>query len=238
MIEITNSAIPRTESSRMLTGRGRFIHTVILPRMLQVAFMRSPVAHGRFSRIDTSGVSSMPGVEAVLTAKEIGALIVEAPVTKLDTIPHHISPVQLPLADGLVRFQGEPVAMVVAQTVDQAEDAVSALSVNYDQLPISLDNTPASKVEIGVDFLNSSEQVSLEASFFLCSASRCDARAPWHCCIVRSVRGPPRIMDISSITSVGANAFREIAWYAGKSDPCSHNRCWRGFWRKTARLCG
>ena len=55
--------------------------------------------------------------------------------------------------------------MVVAQTVDQAEDAVSALSVNYDQLPISLDNTPASKVEIGVDFLNSSEQVSLEASF-------------------------------------------------------------------------
>ena len=133
--------------------------------MLKAAFMRSPIAHGRFYGIDTSGVSGMPGVEAVLTAEDIGALIADVPVTKLDTIPNHISPVQLPLADGLVRFQGEPVAMVVAQTVDQAEDAVSALSVNYDQLPISLDNTPASKVEIGVDFLNSSKQVSLEASF-------------------------------------------------------------------------
>ena len=124
MSEITSSTIHRAESSRLLTGRGRFIHTIILPRMLQVAFIRSPVAHGRFSRIDTSGVSSMPGVEAVLTAKDIGALIADVPVTKLDTIPHHTSPVQLPLADGLVRFQGEPVAMVVAQTVNQAEDAV------------------------------------------------------------------------------------------------------------------
>ena len=88
MIEITNSAIPRTESSRMLTGRGRFIHTVILPRMLQVAFMRSPVAHGRFSRIDTSGVSSMPGVEAVLTAKEIGAWCRNTGY-QARTIPHH-----------------------------------------------------------------------------------------------------------------------------------------------------
>ena len=50
MSEIKNSTIPRTESSRLLTGRGRFIHTIILPRMLQVAFKRSPVAHGRFSR--------------------------------------------------------------------------------------------------------------------------------------------------------------------------------------------
>ena len=133
MDESTNPAIPRTESSRLVTGRGRFIHTISLPRMLKAAFMRSPVAHGRFYGIDTSGVSGMPGVEAVLTAEDIGALIADVPVTKLDTIPHHISPVQMPLADGLVRFQGEPVAMVVAQTVDQAEDAVSALSVNFEQ---------------------------------------------------------------------------------------------------------
>ena len=165
MNESTNTAIPRTESSRLVTGRGRFIHTIILPRMLQVAFIRSPVAHGRFYKIDTSGVSRMPGVEAVLTAEDIGALIADVPVTKIDTMPHHISPPQLPLADGLVRFQGEPVALVVAQTVDQAEDAVSALSVNYDQLPISVENTPASKVEIGADFPNPGEHVSLEASF-------------------------------------------------------------------------
>ncbi len=165
MNESTNVTLPRTESSRLLTGRGRFIHTIGLPRMLHLAFVRSSVAHGRFHRIDTSGAVGMPGVEAVLTAEDVGTLIADVPVTKLDIMPDHVSPAQFPLADGLVRFQGEPVALVAAQTVDQAEDAVSALSVTYDELVVSEDDNPASTVEIGTEFSNFGDNFSLEASF-------------------------------------------------------------------------
>ena len=104
--------------------------------------MHSPVAHGRFSRIDTSGVSSMPGVEAVLTAKEIGALIAEIPVTKLDTNPHHISRSNCHSLTVWCGFGGNPWQWLWRKQSIKPEDAVSALSVNYDQLPISLDNYP------------------------------------------------------------------------------------------------
>ena len=165
MNEDTLTAIPRSESGRLVTGRGRFIHTINLPRMLHVAFVRSPIAHGRIQRIDTSCAAEMPGVEAVLTAGDVRTVIADVPITRLDIMPDHVSPEQPPLADGHVRFQGEPVALVAAQTLDQAEDAVSLISMKYDELTVSGNIIPASTVEIGSEFRNSADYVALEASF-------------------------------------------------------------------------
>ena len=159
------STIPRMESRRLVVGRGNFIHTVSLTRMLHLAFLRSPIAHGNFKGIDTSEASGMPGVELVLTAEDLYPVMVDIPVTKLDTMPGHVSPAQLPLADGLVRFQGEPVALVVAETLYQAEDAVSSISVPFEELTITRDDDTANVVEVGEDFSDSGDRVKLAASF-------------------------------------------------------------------------
>jgi len=162
--QLTN-AIPRTESNRLVTGRGRFIHTVTLPRMLHLAFLRSPMAHARFEPIDGADVSGMPGVEAVFTAESVREFLADTPITKLDIMPGHVSPAQPPLAEGIVRFQGEPVATVAAETLYQAEDAAAALAVSYSDLPATNDGDPASSMEVGRGFKSSEEQVSIEASF-------------------------------------------------------------------------
>jgi len=107
----------------------------------------------------------MPGVEAVLTAEEVAPLISETPVTKLDIMPGHVSPAQPPLADGLVRFQGEPLAVVAAETLYQAEDAAAAISVSYTEFPVSDQGDPASAVEIGKGVPAADGQITLEASF-------------------------------------------------------------------------
>ena len=62
--------VPRTESARLLTGRGRFIHAVSLPRMLHLAFLRSPVAHANNGLMDTAAAAGLPGGEASYTATD------------------------------------------------------------------------------------------------------------------------------------------------------------------------
>jgi len=165
--------VPRTESARLLTGRGRFIHAVSLPRMLHLAFLRSPVAHANIGLIDTAAAAGLPGVEAIYTASDFASILAEIPQTKLDTMPGHVSPPQPPLAAEVVRFQGEPVVVVAADTLLRAEDAVATIHVEYNPLPavsgISTDRVDgdgiASVVEIGSGVEETDGIVRLEAEF-------------------------------------------------------------------------
>ncbi|MPS68606.1 MAG: xanthine dehydrogenase family protein molybdopterin-binding subunit [Novosphingobium sp.] len=122
--------VPRKEDARLLTGRGQFTDDVVLPGMLHVAFVRSPVARGRLVSIDGAAAVQMPGVHAVLTAADLAL----RPITMMSFFFTPSEVPVAPLADTLVQYVGEPVAMVMAETRAQAEDAASLVEVEIEEL--------------------------------------------------------------------------------------------------------
>jgi carbon-monoxide dehydrogenase large subunit len=121
-------SIKRKEDGRFLRGKGSYLDDFVLPDMLHMAILRSPHAHARIKSIDTSGASGMPGVIAVVT----GELMAQH---KLAWMPTLSGDTQAVLATDKVRFQGQEVAAVVAETKYQAEDARDAILVDYEILP-------------------------------------------------------------------------------------------------------
>ncbi|MBS0560521.1 MAG: xanthine dehydrogenase family protein molybdopterin-binding subunit [Proteobacteria bacterium] len=131
--------VKRIEDAGLLAGKGRFTDDVSLPGQVHLAFLRSPVAHARIVSIDTSAASAMPGVVGVLTGADLVADGVKplpvAPVFKrLDGSPG-ATPLRRALAHEAVRFVGEAVVAVFAETLDQARDAAEAVLVDYEELP-------------------------------------------------------------------------------------------------------
>src|SRR6266540_3119631 len=129
----------RKEDARLITGRTRFTDNITLPGMLHMAVLRSPMAHARIVKIDTTEAKSMPGVVAVYTATDLDpegtiALPCAWPVT-----PDMKHPRRPALAADTVHFAGEGVAVVLAMTAYQAHDALEAIDVDYDELPVVLD---------------------------------------------------------------------------------------------------
>lgn len=133
--------VPRVEDSRLLTGHGTYVDDVMRPGMLHACFVRSPFAHARINSIDTSGALSLPGVHAVFTAADLNPEVKEAwhAVAGKD-ITDTPRP---PLAEGTVKFVGDPVALVVAENRYIAEDAIELVDVDYDPLPAIADVTRA-----------------------------------------------------------------------------------------------
>ncbi|MBE1549998.1 carbon-monoxide dehydrogenase large subunit [Mycobacterium sp. OAS707] len=139
--------VPRVEDNRLLTGRGTFVDDVTRPGMLHACFVRSPFAHAKLGAIDTTAALALPGVRAVLTAADINPEVKEAwhAVAGKD-IPDTPRP---PLAEAEVKFVGDPVALVIAESRYLAEDAVELVEVDYEPLPAIADFTRA----IGADVI-------------------------------------------------------------------------------------
>ncbi|WP_328361396.1 xanthine dehydrogenase family protein molybdopterin-binding subunit [Mycobacterium sp. NBC_00419] len=133
--------VPRVEDSRLLTGHGTFVDDVTRPGMLHACFVRSPFAHARINSIDTSAALALPGVHAVFTAGDLNPEVKEAwhAVAGKD-IADTPRP---PMAEGTVKFVGDPVALVVAENRYIAEDAIELVDVDYDPLPAIADVTRA-----------------------------------------------------------------------------------------------
>jgi carbon-monoxide dehydrogenase large subunit len=121
-------SIKRTEDARFLRGKGNYLDDFVLPGMLHMAILRSPHAHARIKSIDTTAASAMPGVIAVVT----GDLMAQH---KLAWMPTLSGDTQAVLATDKVRFQGQEVAAVIAESKYLAEDARDAILVDYDVLP-------------------------------------------------------------------------------------------------------
>ena len=128
------ASLPRANAKRLLAGRGQFVDDIQLPRMLHAAVLRSPHAHARITRLDVAAAVKLPGVVRVITGADIAARC-KPYVGVLKHIKGMQSAPQLPLAVEVARWQGEPVAMVVAQTRALAEDAMQLIEVDYDPLP-------------------------------------------------------------------------------------------------------
>jgi carbon-monoxide dehydrogenase large subunit len=117
-----------------LAGKGQFADDVRLPRMLHAAVLRSPHAHARIVRLDVSAARAAKGVARVLTGADIAGMC-KPYVGVLKHIKTMQSAPQLPLAVDVARWQGEPVAFVVAETRAIAEDAMQKIAVEYEELP-------------------------------------------------------------------------------------------------------
>ena len=137
----------RHEDLRLLTGKGRYTDDITLPGMGFAAILRSPVAHARLMKVDAGAARAMPGVLLVLTGAEVSAdqlgdLPCLAPLTSRNGRPRHDTPRPI-LAIGRLRHVGQPVALVVAETLAQARDAVEAIEIDYEELPAVVDTRAA-----------------------------------------------------------------------------------------------
>ena len=130
--------IRRVEDRPLLTGRAEFVDDLRMPGMLHAAFLRSPFAHARLLAIEPARARSLPGIVAILTGSELPIDIIP-PITA----PNAFSPPRPVLAREIVRFVGEPVAVVVATNRSIAEDAIELLSVEYDPLDVVADASAA-----------------------------------------------------------------------------------------------
>ena len=134
--------IKRNEDPRLLTGQGLYVDDVQLPNMLHVAFMRSPYAHAKINHIDVSQALQRAGVVAVYTAVDLGdywkpgPLLVSPP--PVDDIIFN-ERTQVPLAKDKVKFAGEPIVMVLAESRYIAEDALDDIQVDYEPLAAVVD---------------------------------------------------------------------------------------------------
>ena len=151
------AALPRSEDLRLLTGRGNYAADLVCPQACFAAFVRSPHAHAGIVAIDTSAALAMPGVRAVLTGADAAA-------DGLGPIPHNtdfssppdaklrlpagfqaFTTAHAPLPVDAVRFVGEPVALVVADSAAEAEDAAEQVVVDWDVRPAIVDAREAMK---------------------------------------------------------------------------------------------
>ena len=122
---------PRASGRRLLAGRGRYTDDLRFARLAHAAFLRSPHAHARILRLDLAPAQSAPGVLAVYDAATL-ARVCRPWQTRLATWPQHHSAAQPPLASDRAVYQGQPVAIVIAATRAQAEDAVACIVIEWE----------------------------------------------------------------------------------------------------------
>ncbi|HEV2300538.1 MAG TPA: xanthine dehydrogenase family protein molybdopterin-binding subunit [Stellaceae bacterium] len=120
--------MPRPATRRLAEGRGRYVDDFVLPRMLHAAFLRSPHARAEIGRLDTAEAAASPGVARVFTGEDL-AKVCRGWRGNSAAYPGMNSPLQRPLAIGRASFQGEPVALVLADSRAQAEDAVEKIAI-------------------------------------------------------------------------------------------------------------
>lgn len=134
------SPVERVEDLRFVRGRGQYVDDLARPDQWHAAVVRSPVAHGRIRSIDIAAALALPGVNAVVTAKDVKADLGQLPAIPFRRPSDAIKPYAQPvIADDVVRYVGEPVAFVLADSAGQAEDAAQLVEVDIEHLPVVAD---------------------------------------------------------------------------------------------------
>src|SRR5438093_1886219 len=129
---VLGKSIKRREDPRFITGRGTYVDDVKLPGTTWAAFVRSPHAHARIKKIDTAAALKHPGVVAIFTGKDMTG-VNSLPCGWL--LPELKVPPHMPLASDAARCVGDPVAIVIAESHDAAEDAAEKVKVTWEVLP-------------------------------------------------------------------------------------------------------
>src|SRR5438270_11268336 len=140
------SPVERIEDLRFLRGRGEFVGDIKSEGMLHAAILRSPIAHGRIRGLDSAAARAIPGVRDVITAAEIGPV----PTIPLRLLPlpgteRFLQPV---VTVDRVRYVGEPVAVVLADSAAIAEDGVGAIALDIEELPPVADRRASGQLDL------------------------------------------------------------------------------------------
>lgn len=131
-VRFVGKEVTRVEDASLVTGKAEFIDNMVLPGMLHTAILRTPFAHARITKIDTSAAEALPGVIAVVTGEDAKRWTNLTP-----TVPENWG--TLCLATEKVRFVGEPVAAIAATSRYIAEDALELIEIDYEPLPVVSD---------------------------------------------------------------------------------------------------
>ncbi|MGH1414262.1 MAG: xanthine dehydrogenase family protein molybdopterin-binding subunit [Pelagimonas sp.] len=141
-----SQSVPRFEDTRLLTGRGRYVEDIAPEGALHAFVYRSPVAHAEITSLDVSEAASLPGVHQVITVADLDAAGLDtamdytsAPMRDGSQAPRPKRPI---LAENRVRFVGEAIAVVIADSVEIAKDAAELIDFDYDELPVHVDPLP------------------------------------------------------------------------------------------------
>jgi aerobic carbon-monoxide dehydrogenase large subunit len=149
----TTGAMRRREDPPLLTGAARYTDDLAAPGALQAAFVRAPLAHGRILAVEVAAAAAMPAVVGVFTAADLA----------LPPMPAESAPAAFArpvLAETTVRFLGEAVAVVVAETRAHALDAVEAVEVDYEPLAVVVDPLAAAGAEAPLLFPEAGSNVA------------------------------------------------------------------------------
>lgn len=140
---LVGASIPRVEDRTLLLGRGTYVDDVQFSNLVHVAFVRSPLSHARIVAIDVERARRLPGVVGILAGADVATL---CPGWRgVLAFPGMKAGLQRPLALDTVRYVGEPVVAVAAESRAIAADAVDLVSVEYDPLPAVVDPIEALK---------------------------------------------------------------------------------------------
>jgi aerobic carbon-monoxide dehydrogenase large subunit len=134
------ASIKRREDPRLITGQATYVDDIKLNGMLRMTVLRSPYGHARITKIETEEARKHPGVVAIYTAEDLKGKVGDMPIGVL--LPPHIEKGmgrRGPLAEGKVRYYGDPVAVVIAQDAYTAYDALELINVDYEPLPAAID---------------------------------------------------------------------------------------------------
>ena len=142
---IFSSGIRRREDPRLITGRATYTDDLTLPGMAHAAMLRSPHAHARIGRVDVSKARAAPGVLAVFTGADTEGALNPLPCAWLIPNSDLKTTAHPPIAKEVVRYVGDAVAVVVAESRYQAEDALELIDVDYEPLPAVLDPQKATE---------------------------------------------------------------------------------------------
>src|SRR5436190_380829 len=145
-------SLRRREDRRLLTGQGQFIADLVLPRRLHAVLVRSPLAHARIRGVDLSRARTAPGIATALNGADLLQLLPPVPEGQISVprkwataIQHKfLNPQQPLLAHDKVRHVGEAIAIIAAETRNQAEDAAELVSWDLEELPAVVDAAAAS----------------------------------------------------------------------------------------------
>jgi aerobic carbon-monoxide dehydrogenase large subunit len=208
-VSILGTRVLRTEDPGFLTTGAVYTDDVRLPGACHVFFVRSPVAHAKIRSIDASAALEAPGVVAVFTGADLASLPLLAP-----PMPGMINGAmgQPLLATGVVRFVGEPVAVVVTEGRYQGEDAAELVDVDYDPLPPVIDMARAAD---GASVLFPDAGTNVAASFGDAAALKADLFDGCDVIVTRTIvnqRVAPAPMESRAAAAVWGEDGRLTAW--------------------------
>lgn len=136
---MVGAGVRRTEDPRLITGRGTYVDDIVLPNTVHLAMLRSPYAHARLRSVDPSKARTHPGVITAVIGQELRASVDYLQLGWDGSAVGSKVPRRYPLAVDKVRYVGDPIAAVVADDPYRARDAVEAIAVEYEPLPVVVD---------------------------------------------------------------------------------------------------